>query len=308
MNSEMVGVKFAMIKNVNPEVENEKKTLKRGLIKDDFYECEYCYKTLTKQNYSHHLKRCSIYKKKKENDKKDVILYADNNNKKLSTYTKHIKLDPEGNKQIDIIPSGKSRDCILIIGISGSGKSYFLNEYMKKWVNDHKNKDIYFFSSLKEDPSITVKVDRVDLEKFYNEDELYLEDFKDCLLVFDDCEMISNTKIRKKLYNFINYLLMTGRHTNTYIIITLHNPCTRSSDTKIMLNESSVIVTFLAGIGNRGIDYLFSSYLGLSNKQIKRLRLMSDHSRWVSVIKHSIPYIICSQYEAFVNLASNDLE
>lgn len=301
------GTKFSIITNVDKDDDDKDKNkhLQRGAIKDNFYECEHCYKTLTKMNYSHHLKRCSIYKKKLENDKKDVILYQ-NNNKKIKSYTKKIELDPDGNKIIEITPSSKERDCICIFGISGSGKSYWLNQYLMKWLEQHKGKDIYFFSSLSEDPSITVNVNRVDLEKFYNEDELFMEDFENCCLVFDDCEMISNVKIRKKLYNFINYLLMTGRHIKCSIIITLHNPCNRNSDTKIILNESSIFVCFLSGMGNRSLDYIFDKYLGMSPKQIKKLRLLSDDSRWVSVIKHQVPYIVCSQYQAYVHLASDD--
>jgi hypothetical protein len=86
------------------------------------------------------------------------------------------------------------------------------------------------FSELTEDPSITVPIDRIDLQKFYEEaenGELYLDEFKDSCLVFDDFDCIQN-KVRKKLFNLLYYLLFTGRHIGATLLITLHNPVSKS--------------------------------------------------------------------------------
>jgi hypothetical protein len=305
MNTEQ-GYRFGIIKNDNKDEDDKRKILKRGQIKDDYYECEYCYKTLTKMNYSHHLKRCSAYKKKLENDKKDIILYA-SGDKKVKSFTKRIELDPDGSKSIEIIPSNKERTVITCIGIGGSGKSYWTNEFLKKWTIEHPGKDIYFFSSLNEDPSITVDVNRVDLKKFYEADDLYMEDFQDSCLVFDDFDCITDAKIRKKLYNFITYMLFTGRHVKATILITLHNPTTKTGDTKVFLNESHIIVSFINGMGNRSINYVFEAYLGMSKKQIDRMRKLGDTSRWVAVVKGA-PSIVVSQYQAYANYASESFE
>lgn len=303
MNTEE-GFKFAVIKNINPETD-EKKTLQRGKIKEDYYECEYCYKKLTKMNYSHHLKRCPIYKKKLENDSKDIILYA-NGNKKVRSFIKRIDLDPEGNKIIEIIPGNKERDILTLIGRSGSGKSYFINEFLKKWKEQHPGKDIYFFSALNEDKSITVEdINRVDLNKFYEEQELYMEDFQDCCIIADDIDCITDSKIRKKLYNFLNYMMYTGRHINATLGICLHSGTTKNADTKAFLNESSIIVAFINGLGVKGMNYIFEAYLGMNKKQIEKLRKLGDDSRYVAVIK-GCPSVIVSQYCAYANYASDD--
>ena len=303
MNTES-GFRFGIIKTIQTDENEKKKTLQRGLIKSERYECEYCFKELSKINYSHHLKRCSIYKKKLEQEGKDVVLYA-SGNKKIPSFTKKIELDPDGNKQIEIVPSNKNRDIVVAIGTSGAGKSYFINEFLKKWKQEKgKGKDIYFFSALLEDPSITEKVNRVDLQKFYEEQDLYMEDFKDCCIVADDIDCISDTKIRKKLYNFINYMLYTGRHINCSLVITLHAGTTKNGETKCILNESTVITIFINNIGVKGMNYVLQAYLGLSNKQIQRLRKLGENSRWISIIK-SCPNVICSQYSCYANYASD---
>ena len=85
----------------------------------------------------------------------------------------------------------------------------------------------------------------------------------------------------------------------------MHNPTSRSGETKPFLNEANVIVGFLNGMGNRAIDYVMNQYLGLSVKQIKKLRKLNDDSRWVAIFKGS-PQVICTQYLAYANYASND--
>jgi hypothetical protein len=59
------------------------------------------------------------------------------------------------------------------------------------------------------------------------------------------------------------------------------------------------------GMGNGSIAYAFKQYLGMSTKQIKKLRVLSDDSRWVAVIKGA-PQVICTQYNAYANYASNE--
>lgn len=293
------GMPFAKIVLTKKE---EPRKLKKGQLKGDTYQCPDCLKNLTRINYSHHNKSCSV-KRWKANQLQDRIIYA-NGDKKIPSFTKKIELDPES-EQFEIIPSDKERDVITAIGIAGSGKSFFINQFLEKWQAKHHNKDIYMFSAITDDPSIKVKLNRIDLQKFANDDDLCLEDFEDSAIVFDDVDCITDTKIRKKLYGLINYLLFVGRHIKCSILVTLHNPCDKSGSTKSILNESGLVVCFLNGMGSRSINYVFDAYLGMDKKQIKKLRNLSDNSRWVAVVK-SFPYIICSQYEAYANYVSGN--
>ena len=292
------GLPFLKIVQTKP---NDQPTrLRRNLIKGETYECPDCFKTLKKSNYSYHNKTCSVKKKKlKEYDDKIVYQSSD---RKINTFTRSIVLDQE-HEQFEVTPTNRQRDCIIIIGAAGAGKSYWINEYIKKWKEKNKGQSVYFFSALSSDESITEKVDRIDLDKFMAEDELFLEDLEGALLIADDVDCLQN-KIRKKLYNYLHYLLYTGRHVRCSIVITLHSPTTRNADTVPLLNESHLIISFPNSLGNRSIDYIYDKYLGLDTAQIKKLRKMADDSRWIGITK-TTPKILFSQYEALALYSSN---
>lgn len=292
------GIPF--LKIVQTKQIDQPKRLRRNLIKTDTYECPDCFKTLQKSNYSLHNRTCSV-KKKKAQEYENKIIYA-NGDRKINTFTKKIELDQE-TEQFEVIPTNKQRDIIILCGAGGAGKSYWINEYIKKWKEQHKGQSVYFFSALTEDPSITEKVDRIDLSKFLAEDDLYLEDVENALLVADDIDCLQS-KVRKKLYNYLHYLLYTGRHVKCSMIISLHSPTTRNADTVPLLNESHLLISFPNSLGNRTIDYVYSKYLGLDGSQIKKLRKMSDNSRWIGITK-TMPKILFSQFEA-VALYSSD--
>jgi hypothetical protein len=238
---------------------------------------------LTKVNYSHHKNRCSVLKALSNGKNNNKIIYA-NKDKKNPTYFTKLKVSDI--ESLEIMPSNakRERDIICWIGTSGQGKSYQINKYLEKLKCCKDN--IYMFSSINDDPSITFPLKRIDLEKFVDSEELDYEDFEKSVLIFDDIDCISNTKIRKKLFNLINYLLFTGRHINCTLLITLHNP-TNKGEAKNILNESHVVTLFMHSMGHRVLKYLLQDYLGLSSKQIKKLYKKCDDSGWVSVFKGS---------------------
>ena len=43
---------------------------------------------------------------------------------------------------------------MMVVGPSGSGKSYFVKKYGEQYVNKFKDRYIYVFSNLKEDSSL----------------------------------------------------------------------------------------------------------------------------------------------------------
>ena len=42
----------------------------------------------------------------------------------------------------------------MVVGLSGSGKSYFVNTYCEQYVKQFKDRDTYVFSNFKEDSSL----------------------------------------------------------------------------------------------------------------------------------------------------------
>jgi hypothetical protein len=184
------------------------------------------------------------------------------------------------------VSSGNNRQILYISGQSGSGKSYYTAAYMKEYNIIFPKNNIYIFSSLLEDKTLdNVKMTkRIKLdEKFFNT-PLSIKDFTDCLVVYDDTEMITNVLIQQKITNILNLILTTGRHTGTYVIITSHQTNNRDK-TKLILIEAHSITLFIATMGDAALKYVLETSFGLSSKQIKEISDLKSKSRWVTILK-----------------------
>lgn len=197
--------------------------------------------------------------------------------------------------------STKERECGMIVGMSGSGKSYYTNKYIKEYKKLHKKTDVYFFSVLEEDKSIDKKsVKRVKIDESWIEEPLGIEDLPNpCLCVFDDVEMIKDKQIKNALFDFINSILTTGRHTNTSIIMTVHYP--NGNYIRNFLNECHWFVYFPYGSNSR-TNYVLENYIGVDKKEIKYIKTLK--SRWCCVFKN-YPQCILTEHNLF---AISDLQ
>jgi energy-coupling factor transporter ATP-binding protein EcfA2 len=186
------------------------------------------------------------------------------------------------------------RQCIMITGASGSGKSTYTNSYIKQYRNSYKKNPIYFFSVLDEDTSIDKKiVKRVNIDDSWINEPLTINDVSNSLCVFDDVEMIKDKDIKQSIFDFINSILTTGRHTNTSIILTVHYP--NNKYIRNFLNECHCFVYFPFGSG-RATNYVLENYIGINKKDIQHIKKLN--SRWCCVFKN-YPQCILTEHNLF---------
>jgi hypothetical protein len=211
----------------------------------------------------------------------------------------NVFLQPVGNPK-------KERDIIYCTGKSGSGKSY----WVCNWINNYYKKvypkrPVYLFSALSEDPTIDkIKgLKRIKLDdEFLNDDEITVEDFKKCATIFDDTDTIKSKPIRNKVNHLLNEILETGRHTQTTAIITKHLAC-KGNETKLILSESHQFVFFPNGLGGRALKYLLENYMSLDKRQIAKIKKLKG--RWVNINQSIVPNVVISEKEIYV-LDNND--
>ena len=86
-----------------------------------------------------------------------------------------------------------------------------------------------------------------------------VDDFKDFLLIFDDVDCTSSKPILKKVYEILDKVLTTRRHTGTSVIYTTHTACNGRA-TKLILTESHSITFFMNGMNSRSSKYLLDGY------------------------------------------------
>jgi len=231
----------------------------------------------------------------KGGDDDGEIIYLDANYKKEDDNGKGLKgkkkivyfdkLELQKNSVFEQYPNTNiERQVLMIVGQSGSGKSYYLNQYMKNYKKAYKNKrPIYFFSNVAEDKSIDEKiVKRVALNDSWLNEPLSVDDVKDSLCCFDDIEMIKDQGIKQEVFKFINEILTTGRHTNTSCALIVHY-ANNKGYLRDFLNECHTF-TYFPRSANRGTKYLLENYIGIDNKEIQKIKKLE--SRWATVYKN----------------------
>lgn len=242
----------------------------------------------------------------KRDPRKNRNIYCENDKKGIKNYLEEIELSDD-DEEVQLLPNKKTERSILYItGSSGSGKSYYTKEYIKKYHIVFPKNPIYLFSSLSDDPTLdSIKyLKRVKLnDKFLNTD-FTIQDFENTLIIFDDTDVISNKYMKIKLKDIMNMILETGRHTRTSFIYTSHI-ANKGNETKTILNETHSITFFPNTAGARTIKYLLENIFGLDKHQIKKIKQIgTTKSRWITITK-TYPLIVLHQKGAYT-LRSGD--
>lgn len=220
----------------------------------------------------------------------------------------------------------KTRECILVNGQNGSGKSYWTGEYVRKWQKLFPKSPIYLLSNkpITDEPAfdkiknihqiplthkslidivgkdefidkrkINKMIDEMENDEVEDEQEGYApyQYFKSksgqSLVIFDDFE--SDGVIEKMVRKIINSVLRVGRASRIYSIIVTHSLCTGIKG-KSLFEECDAFVLFNRGISPYHIKYCLKNYTKMNEHQINRI--VDTDSKWVYIHKSYPNYII----------------
>ena len=203
-----------------------------------------------------------------------------------------------------IMDYNKERFVGYICGASGSGKSYYIAEWVKEYKRKFKNNPVYVLSSLSEDETLDkIKPKRVILDDAFAKEKIDLEMYRDCLVVFDDTDAIAEKSIKISVYALLNQMLNLGRHFNTSVWVVSHTPTGTRSETKVILNECETLTFFPANL-NRQLSYLLENYAGLDRKAIKKISKMEN--RWITIYKHFPQVLLADNHITMLKNITND--
>jgi hypothetical protein len=228
-----------------------------------------------------------------EEELKENYLY--NKNNLLNKCKFEINLND--GSSIEMLPPLNASQRFVIAGMTGSGKSTQVREYVKKYHKMYPDNKIFLFSQHEKDPiydSIKYFV-RVKIDEDLIEDPITLEELKNSLVIMDDVDNIQNKKLSESLIKLINDINCNGRHHNISCIVTLHI-LMNYQKTKSLLSDISGALLFLTG-SKYAINRYLKFYAGLDAQQIKKITSLK--SRWF-YISLTVPQYIISEYNAFI--------
>lgn len=214
--------------------------------------------------------------------------------RKIMRANRHVEIE---DGKFQVLPNDKIR-VMYVPGPSGVGKSTYTSKYAKIYKKLYPDARIILFSRIKNDPAFEgLLYKRIELNDELAANPLQLEECtEDSLVIFDDVDTISNTKLLISVLNFQSQIMELGRHKNVKCIITSHliNGNQRKQCRTIM-NEMHTLTVFPQGGAVHQIRYVLDKYFGLTYKQVTKILKMD--SRWVTIHKNH-PQIIVTETSA----------
>ena len=244
----------------------------------------------------------------------DVIIKAVNEGKetvdgddKMKEVFKKIKEDKTNDTTIELPddsifqpipnPDPKVREVWYVAGQSGSGKSYFARGIAENYKKMFPEREVYLISKLDEDETLDKmkigKPKRISLKSLVD-DPPEIEEFNDCLVIFDDFDTL-NAPFDKVVLKLIEDLCIMGRHTRTSLLILSHY-LTNYKKTRLILGEAHYLVLYPMATAFKALKYVCEHYGGLDKEQIQSLKKLG---RWVMIAKN-YPSFVISAHEAFM--------
>lgn len=201
------------------------------------------------------------------------------------------------------IPNVNERSVDFIAGPSGSGKSTYAANLAKTFKKIHPEKDFFVFSRTdsKKDPAfkglrpIQVTIDESIVE---NPIDITKELTGGCLILFDDCNTISDDKQKKAINHLMDDIMEVGRKLNIWIIITNHLVIPNEKKVaRTIMNEMQSLTVFPKSGSAQQIRYALKQYYGLNNLQIEQI--LNIPSRWITIFK-SYPQCVLHEKGAYI--------
>lgn len=187
------------------------------------------------------------------------------------------------------------RSTFYIPGRSGSGKTRWIADYLRDYLDQYPTNDILLFTGItKPDPSLEQfgdKITTMDLT-YYRDNpvtsESELEEYKDTLCIFDDINSIPDKRTRDNILTLRNMILQGGRHFNVSCMVTSHIALDNNL-TKFPLKESDFYVVFPSA-NKMQVSSILEKYAQMSKKEVARIKKLD--TRWVQISLFNPMYVL----------------
>jgi len=182
------------------------------------------------------------------------------------------------------------RDVLFVAGPSGSGKSTYIGKYIKNYKMTFPKNDVVVISKVVKDPAFDkFKPIRIEIsEENIIDNPINVSEFKDCLVVFDDIDTITDNRLLKAVQKLRDDCMEIGRHDRVSVAATSHLLMNYKL-TRGMINEAQTVTFYPRSGSSYQINNFLKAYGGLNKDQIQRI--MDLPSRWVTLHKNYPAYV-----------------
>lgn len=196
--------------------------------------------------------------------------------------------------------TGIHRDVLFVAGPSGAGKSTYIGKYIKNHLATFPDKKLVVISKVANDPAFDCyKPIRIEITKENIIDNpISVSEFKDCLVVFDDIDTISDAKLVKAVQKLRDDCMEIGRHDGVTVCATSHLLMNYKL-TRGMINEAQTVTFYPRSGSTYQIQNFLKQYGGLTADQINKV--LSLPSRWVTLHKNYPCYIFHEKGAYLIN-------
>ena len=183
------------------------------------------------------------------------------------------------------------RDIFIVAAGSGCGKSTYAGQIMKHYQIMFPDRPLFILSKVSKDPSIDdlelKHVNRIALDDTFLEGKpLGAENFRECLVLFDDVETLSGN-LYKAVAALRDDLMQCGRHTETTLVATYHLLMDKLK-TKVALLEGTQFTIWPKNNTRQCMSFLMT-YCGMNTACARYICELP--SRHITIIK-ALPNII----------------
>jgi type II secretory pathway predicted ATPase ExeA len=203
----------------------------------------------------------------------------------------------EGRGKFEVLPniSEAGRDVILVMGKSGTGKSYFMRTFAANYQKLYPRREVFLLSGLDRDATLDslAGVNRIDRTKLASDKPERIEPWRNSLVLVDDVETLQKDEA-EAADKLQSTAITQGRHEHVSYLRAMHPVVGKlpKPDT-LMVAESDGIVVY-PGTSDKSYVYLLAR-VGVSEAAARRILSVKD-SRWVYV-HHTPPRFTVSEFE-----------
>ena len=247
---------------------------------------------------------CKITSTTKKLNNKIVYFSNDDEENELYKTSTEISL-PNKKDEFTLYPSENTRS-IVICGPQKAGKSYFISSYLEQYVKVYKDCKVVLISEKKYDPILDDKFKHLKDKGLFTrpdyvewiENPITNDDIEilpeNTIFVFDDVDTISNSKVKKVIYDLADKLFALYRSKKLNILFSQHLNTT-GKEGKIRLTNCDCIVFFPSVVD----VYFMKRYMNLKRSVLKQFENGEFKSRWCVFMRGNPSLLL---FERFVKV------